>query len=1217
MNPNVPGFSEQSVYKDAIFFSMHKFVGGVQTPGVLVAKKSLFNNTTPNGCGGGTVFFVTQSGHRYLKDTEMREEGGTGAIVESVRAGLVMQLKEAVGSQNIMAREEKICKMVLAHIRTIPELILLGNNSPSITRLPVFSFMVRHPRGTFLHHNFVCAVLNDVFGIQVRGGCACAGPYAQDLLGISEILAADYEAVLMEDSRLDRSHLRRRGEHSSYEMLRPGFARVSIPFFMSDAEIAYVLEALKMVATEGWKLLPQYILNPETGEWRHNTNTVFRDRKWLGSIRYVDGKMQTFERRVSGQTPCPHDTGDCLHTARNIFNKARKMAQRYPLPDQRLMFDDNTAALRWFMLPSEAQDLLLGNVQNVKQEVPFDPAPYSGARGRTSSCDSISSGDTTPTVQQTSPVRISCAPSNLSTSLARHNSLSSIETLPRFSGSPTAPIQSRMRINSLQVPPQWVPTQPESVGPLSPQSPLCFCIGDPVQPNSPPLGINTEYFSSLARMRCNSLGSPLSCSDANAPISSVQSSCSCGSQIDLNSIDKDFHSLPPYSSQLSVSFDGSVTSNSSPHPDGLQAYVQEVTKELATEIKSEIREVISQVEDVLSDSTDISSTNSSVERLQNSRMRCDSVSAEHVAEYLADKGKDLISEMKTEIRGMVDGLISPDKTPMVSPLVKEIPGKLELKSVKCLITDPSPDKTVSEDSSEETVVHTIMGKGLSESKDDSENDEDFDTTESLTDGMRQLNLDEVKSLDTRVNSISSQDSGINMLCSESDSKAGSKQKKNNGKDCIPCQKKSVSKREEPKEVCSEDDSDATKPECSPCTSESENDSKGRDHCFSCTKNCTSGKTCPKITKKKSVIRVDVSKNASSEDGGEKQICSAPKKRSVCASGSGSAFTCAKDDDDVVKKACALRRSSRAGISEAENINKKPVSAERLRSKGGWHCPPKNIWKPTMEAIDEFTMIRDGDKVMVCLSGGKDSLSLLHTLRQYQFYARTKGINFTLGAATVDPGSTAYDPKPLIPYLASLGVHYMYEEQSILDQAANLENGCTSVCSFCSRMKRGRLYAAARANGYNVLALGQHLDDLAESFLMSTFHNGRMRTMKAHYYIKERDLRVIRPFVYVREKALRQFAESKALPIIAENCPACFEAPKERHRTKQLLAQQEILFPRIFWSLRSALHPLLSFRYTGQESAAYNKNKRRSSIGIDPPGRAPPHDGSDTEEEPIC
>ena len=91
-------------------------------------------------------------------------------------------------------------RMVLAHIRTIPELILLGPSSMSVKRLPIFSFMVRHPRGTFLHHNFVCTVLNDVFGIQARGGCACAGPYAQDLLGIDEDLAQQYEAVLLEDS---------------------------------------------------------------------------------------------------------------------------------------------------------------------------------------------------------------------------------------------------------------------------------------------------------------------------------------------------------------------------------------------------------------------------------------------------------------------------------------------------------------------------------------------------------------------------------------------------------------------------------------------------------------------------------------------------------------------------------------------------------------------------------------------------------------------------------------------------------------------------------------------------------------------------------------------------------------------------------------------------------------------------------------------------------
>lgn len=116
------------------------------------------------------------------------------------------------------------------------------------------------------------------------------------------------------------------------------------------------------------------------------------------------------------------------------------------------MFNENTAALRWFMLPSEAQDLLLGNVQNVKQEVPFDPAPYTGARGRTSSCDSMSSGETTPAVQQTSPVSNICAPPNFPSFLTRHNSLSSIETLPHVAASPTTMMQTRMRMNSLQVP---------------------------------------------------------------------------------------------------------------------------------------------------------------------------------------------------------------------------------------------------------------------------------------------------------------------------------------------------------------------------------------------------------------------------------------------------------------------------------------------------------------------------------------------------------------------------------------------------------------------------------------------------------------------------------------------------------------------------------------------------------------------------------------------
>ncbi|KAL3233994.1 hypothetical protein MRX96_022751 [Rhipicephalus microplus] len=245
----------------------------------------------------------------------------------------------------------------------------------------------------------------------------------------------------------------------------------------------------------------------------------------------------------------------------------------------------------------------------------------------------------------------------------------------------------------------------------------------------------------------------------------------------------------------------------------------------------------------------------------------------------------------------------------------------------------------------------------------------------------------------------------------------------------------------------------------------------------------------------------------------------------------------------------------------------------------------NIFKPFLKAVNEFNMIADGDRVLVCLSGGKDSLSLLHTLHQYQFYLRKKGKSFDLGAVTVDPGSSLYDPSPLKKYLQLLGVPYFYEEQCIVEQASALPE-CTSICSFCSRMKRGRIYACARREGYNVLALGQHLDDLAESFLMTVFHNGRLRTMKANYKVREGDLRVTRPFVYVREKNLRKFAEEKKLPVIAENCPACFEAPKERHRVKQLLAAQEILFPKLYASLKSAMHPLMAINRTGIESALH-------------------------------
>jgi len=232
--------------------------------------------------------------------------------------------------------------------------------------------------------------------------------------------------------------------------------------------------------------------------------------------------------------------------------------------------------------------------------------------------------------------------------------------------------------------------------------------------------------------------------------------------------------------------------------------------------------------------------------------------------------------------------------------------------------------------------------------------------------------------------------------------------------------------------------------------------------------------------------------------------------------------------------------------------------------------PKKLRHLTGKAINDYLMIREGDKLLLGLSGGKDSLSLLHVLLHFQRHAPIK---FELAAMTVDPQSEDFDPSPLIPYLKSINVEYFYAKEAILEMADKHMDG-DSYCSFCSRIKRGIMYSTAREHGYNVLVLGQHLDDLAESFMMSAFHGGKLKTMKAHYTNDKGDLRVIRPFVYVREKMLASFAQENKLPVIAENCPACFSKPTQREHMKQLLANEEKDNHALFGSLLSTMKPLM-------------------------------------------
>ena len=334
MNHKGDGPDGQLAYKDAIFISPHKFIGGPGTPGVLVAKKALFKNLVPTQPGGGTVAFVNSASHAYLADPVHREEGGTPAIVESIRAGLVFQLKEAVGTNLIREREHAFIQRAIARWSGHPNLSILGKRDA--WRLSIVSFVVKHDRG-FLHHNFVVALLNDLFGIQARGGCSCAGPYGHRLLGIDLTKSHEYEDLILEGC----------------DGIKPGWVRVNFNYFIGETQFEFLLRAVELVAAHGWKLLPDYAFEPQSGQWRH-----LRGRpepvKRLGDVSYASGRLEHRTRRA---TEPESALQGYLVEAEAIFAAAVEGASRGPACEAPPM-TEGFRRLRWFPLPDEVQSEL-------------------------------------------------------------------------------------------------------------------------------------------------------------------------------------------------------------------------------------------------------------------------------------------------------------------------------------------------------------------------------------------------------------------------------------------------------------------------------------------------------------------------------------------------------------------------------------------------------------------------------------------------------------------------------------------------------------------------------------------------------------------------------------------------------------------------------------------------------------------------------------------
>jgi selenocysteine lyase/cysteine desulfurase len=297
--------------KDAVFLSPHKFPGGPGTPGILVAKRALLRNRAPAAPGGGTIAFVSPTAHSYHPDPVAREEAGTPAIVESIRAGRVFALKQEVGAEEIRRRESDFARRALASWGADPNLRILGN--PALDRLAIVSFGVRHPRG-LLHANFVVAVLSDLFGIQARSGCFCAGPYLHRLHPIDEVWSA-------------AMHAQTREGHLGAKL---AFARVSFDHHLSPAVFDYIVEALHLLAADGWRLLPLYRFEPGSGRWDH-----------------AEGRPRTAVVGSASERALARQLDDARRILRGLANAPRTAPPAPPLSAE---FE----RIRWFPLPGEA-----------------------------------------------------------------------------------------------------------------------------------------------------------------------------------------------------------------------------------------------------------------------------------------------------------------------------------------------------------------------------------------------------------------------------------------------------------------------------------------------------------------------------------------------------------------------------------------------------------------------------------------------------------------------------------------------------------------------------------------------------------------------------------------------------------------------------------------------------------------------------------------------
>ena len=249
--------AESGAHLDAIYFSAHKFLGGAGTPGILIFNKSLYRNQIPDSPGGGTVWYTNPwNEHEYVDDIDQREDGGTPPFIQGIKASMCIRLKEQMGTERILEREEEMLRMIFSRLSEVKNIDVLEGHITK--RLGVVSFIINGA-----HYNLIVKLLNDRFGIQTRGGCSCAGIYGHLLLQVDR----------------SRSYAIRQSIHSGDLSCKPGWVRLSIHPTMTNAEIGFIMNAIEAVASCFGDWEKDYSYDPGSNEYSFKHKGTHREQK--------------------------------------------------------------------------------------------------------------------------------------------------------------------------------------------------------------------------------------------------------------------------------------------------------------------------------------------------------------------------------------------------------------------------------------------------------------------------------------------------------------------------------------------------------------------------------------------------------------------------------------------------------------------------------------------------------------------------------------------------------------------------------------------------------------------------------------------------------------------------------------------------------------------------------------------------------------------------